>query len=141
VLDRYQKQFNLPVRMTEFDVWTFDEELQADFTRDFLILSFSHPSVVGVQLWGFWEPTHWRPPAAMYRTDWSEKPNALVYKSLVLDQWRTRLTGATDPKGQYAGRGFHGDYVAIVEAGGKRVEHPFTLKAGARALVLDVRVP
>ena len=30
VLDRYERQFHLPVRMTEFDVWTRDDELQAD---------------------------------------------------------------------------------------------------------------
>ena len=36
--------------------------MQADYTRDFLILAFSHPSVVGVQLWGFWENAHWIPP-------------------------------------------------------------------------------
>jgi endo-1,4-beta-xylanase len=35
VLDRYHAKFKLPVRITEFDVWTDDEELQADYTRDF----------------------------------------------------------------------------------------------------------
>ena len=95
--DRYWAEFRLPVRMTEFDVWTRDEELQADFTRDFLILCFSHPSVTGVQHWVFWETCHWRPSAAMYRADWSEKPNAMVYKDLVLHRWRTNLAGATGP--------------------------------------------
>ena len=133
VLDRYAAQFHLPVRFTEFDVSTRDEELQADYTRDFLILAFSHPSVVGVQLWGFWENAHWIPAAAMYRADWSEKPNAKVYKSLVLDQWRTRLGGATDAKGGFSGRGFYGEYVVIVEAGGRRVEQEFTLSPGAGA--------
>jgi GH35 family endo-1,4-beta-xylanase len=141
VLDRYQAQFHLPVRMTEFDVWTFDEELQADYTRDFLILAFSHPSVVGVQHWGFWENAHWRPPAAMYRADWSEKPNAKVYKSLVLDQWRTRLAGATDAGGRYAGRGFHGDYVVTVESQGKRLEKKFSLRPGPPAETVEIRLP
>ncbi len=72
---------------------TDDEALQADYTRDFLILAFSHPAVVGVQVWGFWEKTHWRPRAAMYRADWTEKPNGRAYRSLVLDQWRTRSDG------------------------------------------------
>lgn len=128
VLDRYQQAFNLPVRITEFDVWTTDEELQADFTRDFLILCFSHPSVVGLQHWGFWETSHWRPPAAMFRADWSEKPNARVYRDLVLNQWRTRLAGRLDPQGRFAGRGFHGDYVVTVEAAGRRMEQRCSIR-------------
>lgn len=140
-LDHYQKQFDLPVRITEFDVWTRDEELQADFTRDFLILAFSHPSVVGVQHWGFWEVCHWRPPAAMYRADWSEKPNAKVYKDLVLKQWRTNLVGETAADGRYAGHGFHGDYVVTVETGGRRVEKIIALTPAAEPVELTVALP
>ncbi len=141
VLDRYEQQFHLPVRFTEFDVWTRDEELQADYTRDFLILAFSHPSVVGVQHWGFWENCHWRPSAAMYRADWSEKPNARVYKDLVLGQWRTNLAGATAADGRYAGRGFHGDYVVTVEAGGRRAEQRFPLAPAAEPVEVKVALP
>lgn len=138
VLDRYQALFDLPVRMTEFDVWTRDEELQADFTRDFLILSFSHPSVVGVQHWGFWEGRHWRPSAAMYRTDWSEKPNARVYKDLVLRQWRTHLTGATAADGRYLGRGFHGEYRVTVARAGRSLTETVTIRAGVDVTVVNL---
>jgi len=141
VLDRYAAQFHLPVRFTEFDVWTRDEELQADYTRDFLILAFSHPSVIGVQVWGFWESSHWRPSAAMYRADWSEKPNAKVYKSLVLDQWRTRLDGTTDASGAFVGRGFFGDYAVIVEAGGRRAEQIFSLLPATGPTEVSVVLP
>jgi hypothetical protein len=130
VLDRYAA-LGLPVRFTEFDINTEDEEIQADYTRDFLTLAYSHPTVVGVQLWGFWERAHWIPRAAMYRADWSEKPNALAYKSLVLDQWRTRARGTTDAQGNWRGRGFHGDYVVTVEHDGKSYEQVFSLRAGA----------
>ena len=139
VLDRYQAKFHLPVRITEFDVWTEDEELQADYTRDFFIACFSHPSVVGLQVWGFWERAHWRPSAAMYRTDWSEKPNGRIYRELVLDRWRTRVKGSTDATGRFAARGFHGDYVAIVEVSGQRVERTFRVSPG-RSTALEVKV-
>ncbi len=138
VLDRYAA-LGLPVRFTEFDVNTDDEELQADYTRDFLILAYSHPAVVGVQLWGFWERAHWIPRAAMYRADWSEKPNARAWKSLVLDQWRTRASGPTDAQGRWQGRGFHGEYLVTVEHDGKRYEQTFTLRAGGAPPT--VRVP
>jgi endo-1,4-beta-xylanase len=137
VLDRYAA-LELPVRITEFDIRSDDEELQADYTRDFLIAMYSHRSVVGVQLWGFWEGAHWIPVAAMYRRDWSEKPNARAYRSLVLDQWRTRASGATDAQGNWRARGFHGEYVVTVEHGGRTYEQVFTLSPGTTA---SVRVP
>lgn len=130
VLDRYQREFHLPVRVTEFDVWTSDEELQADFTRDFLILMFSHPSVIGVQFWGFWEGRHWRPSAAMYREDWSEKPSAGVYKDLVLRRWRSEFKAKTDTQGRWEGRGFFGDYRVTVTSGTHTHVSTFSLNSG-----------
>ncbi len=138
VLDRYAA-LGLPVRITEFDINTDDEELQADYTRDFLIAMYSHASVVGVQHWGFWEGAHWIPRAAMYRTNWTEKPNARAYKALVLDAWRTRATGTTDAQGSWRGRGFHGDYVVTVEHDGRSYEQVFTLRPGEATTT--VRVP
>ncbi len=129
-LDRYWDAFNLPVRITEFDIRTTDEELQADYTRDFFILAFSHPSIVGIQLWGFWENAHWIPTAAMYRDDWSEKPSVDVYKSLVFDQWRTNLESKTDKDGSFATRAFFGDYTISVQSGKKEAELNVTLPRG-----------
>jgi GH35 family endo-1,4-beta-xylanase len=141
VLDRYQAEFHLPVRITEFDVWTYDEELQADYTRDFLILCYSHPSVVGVQFWGFWAGAHWRPQAAMFREDWSERPAARVYRDLVLDQWRTRAAGRTDAKGGLSLRGFQGDYTLSVSHQSRRIEREFTLSAQAAPAQINVTLP
>jgi GH35 family endo-1,4-beta-xylanase len=141
VLDRYQAEFHLPVRMTEFDVWTYDEELQADYTRDFLILCYSHPSVVGVQFWGFWAGAHWRPQAAMFREDWSERPAAGVYRDLVLNRWRTRAGGRTDAAGRLSLRGFHGDYAVTAVYQGRRVEQNFTLRPQPDPLRLNLVLP
>ena len=134
-------EFKLPVRFTEFDINTDDEELQADYTRDFLILAYSHPAVVGVQHWGFWEKAHWRPRAAMFRADWSEKPSAAVYRSLVLDQWRTRSTGATDAAGRFAVRGFHGEYAIWVEKDGHKAQGAFVLRPGGKTPVIAIQLP
>ncbi|MCF2947103.1 endo-1,4-beta-xylanase [Paraglaciecola aquimarina] len=102
----------LVIRSTEFDVTTKDEQLQADYTRDFITLFFSHPATVGVQLWGFWENRHWFPDAAMYRSDWSEKPNAVVWKDLIFNQWNSQFTGQTNDLGQFSERAFYGEYEA-----------------------------
>ncbi len=124
----------LPMRITEFDVTTDDEELQADYLRDALIAVFSHPSMVGFQMWGFWESVHWRPEAAMFRADWSERPQAEAYRKLVLQQWRTKLEGKSGAEGQYAGRGFYGEYDVEVNAGdGRSVRSRFSLHAGSAA--------
>jgi GH35 family endo-1,4-beta-xylanase len=117
-LDLFQ-EFGLPVRITEFDINMTDEELQADYTRDFLIACYSHPIVNGFIKWGFWENAHWKPDAAMFRKDWSEKPNAKAWRDLVVKQWRTQLEGRTDAKGEFAGRGHLGLYEITVRSGGK----------------------
>ncbi len=116
-LDRYWKEFRLPVRITEFDFNTNDEALQAEYTRDFLITMFSHPSVAGIQLWGFWAGSHWLPGAALYRKDWSERPNGTAYRELVTETWRTHSDGRTDLGGQWSHRSFYGSYRVTVTAG------------------------
>lgn len=35
------------------------------------------------ELWGFWAGDHWIPHAALFRRDWSIKPNGRVYQDLV----------------------------------------------------------
>jgi endo-1,4-beta-xylanase len=134
-------EFKLPIRITEFDIDTDDEQLQADYTRDFLILAYSHPSVVGVQHWGFWAKAHWRPRGALFRSDWSEKPAAKAYQDLVLKQWRTKLQGKAGASGKVSGRGFHGDYVVTVEQDGRRAEVTFTLRPDEAKTSVAVVLP
>ncbi|MGN6827019.1 endo-1,4-beta-xylanase [Paucibacter sp. M5-1] len=115
----------LPVQITEFDINTSDEQLQADYTRDFLIAIYSHPVVNGYIQWGFYEGHHWKPKAAMFRKDWSEKPNLQVWRDLVLKQWKTRFASSTDSAGALHSRGHFGKYKLTVSAAGKRSEHEF----------------
>lgn len=122
----------LEVQITEFDVNTPDEQLQADYTRDFLIALYSHPCVTGFTMWGFWEGRHWKPDAAMFRTDWSEKPNAKAWRDLARGAWLTKVDAKTDADGRLSTRGHLGDYEFTVTANGKvdRERRPLT-KAGA----------
>jgi len=114
----------LPIRITELDIDTNDEQLQADYFRDFLTVSFSHPQINGILLWGFWESQHWRPDAALFRKDWTIKPNGQVWKDLVLGKWWTSVDGVSAADGGYSTRGFLGDYQIKVTAG----QHTQTLK-------------
>ncbi len=119
VLDRFAA-LGLPIRITEFDVDTDDEVLQADFTRDFYMAAFSHPSVIGIQQWGFWEGAHWRPRAAMFRRDWSPKPNADAFRALVHDRWCTREILRADKQGRAECYTLYGEYDLNVRAGARR---------------------
>ena len=119
ILDRFAK-FNKTIWITEFDVVQDDEELVGKFAHDFYTTLFSHPAVGGIVMWGFWDKDHWKNNSPMYRKDWSLKPAGKAYKDLVLEQWRTNVQGQTDATGNYATRGFLGDYEVTVRAAGKQ---------------------
>jgi GH35 family endo-1,4-beta-xylanase len=113
IIARYS-QLRVPLAITEFDFNTTDEALQADFTRDFLTLIFSYPKFDDFLMWGFWERAHWLPAGAMYRVDWSSKPNALVWNDLWFRAWWTNESGSSDAAGVYRARGFKGEYNVTV---------------------------
>lgn len=129
------------LQLTEFDVNTEgDEQLAADFTRDILITTFSHPAYTGMVMWGFWEGAHWKPETALWRKDWSEKPAAKVWRDLVCGEWRTKKTMKTDAEGHVKLRGFYGRYEITVKARGatERLSVPLNQSGEAR-LVLQTR--
>ncbi len=109
IFDRFAR-FGLPITVTEFDINIKNEEEQAAFTRDFMTAVFSHPACNGVVFWGFWEGSHWRPDAALYRKDWSEKPNLDAYRNLVHEEWWTDERGLTNEDGEFKVRGYKGRY-------------------------------
>jgi GH35 family endo-1,4-beta-xylanase len=124
------------VQITEFDMNTKDETLQGDYMRDFLIAVYSHPAVTGFIQWGFWEGAHWKPDAALYRRDWSEKPNLAAWKELVLNTWKTRIDSRVGDTGALVVRGHRGVYRATADYGGKTGQARFTLGAdGVQALI------
>ncbi|MFP4140595.1 MAG: endo-1,4-beta-xylanase [Phycisphaerae bacterium] len=113
-IDRFAK-FGTKLQYTELDVECgSDEQLQADYLRDVLIAGFSHPSMEGMVLWGFWEGRHWRPDAALWRRDWSIKPAGEVWRDLVFKQWWTDVTLTTGADGSASVKGFHGTYTVKV---------------------------
>jgi endo-1,4-beta-xylanase len=116
ILDRFAA-FGRPLQSTEFDINIRDERLQADYLRDFMTTLFSHPSVSGIIMWGFWEGQHWRPDAALFRRDWSIKPSGVEWKQLVHKDWWTDVTGQSSAEGRFLTRGFKGDYEIEVTLG------------------------
>ncbi len=134
ILDRYAK-LGLPIQITEHDFTTWDEQLQADYTRDFMTAMFSHPSVSGFLIWGFWEKAHWIPNAAYYRADWSLRPAGQAWRDLVFRDWWTNADGVAAANGTFKTRGFLGDYEIEVESGGKKTTVKARIeKAGSRVV-------
>lgn len=128
----------LELQITEFDVNSPDEELQADYTRDFVIALYSHPSVTGLTKWGYWQGRHWKPDAAMFRPDWSEKPNGKVWRDLVRGEWLTRVDATTDEQGRVQTRGHLGDYDFTVKAGDKVARQMRTVNLRGTDLVIQI---
>jgi len=129
----------LPIQITEFDINTTDEELQADYTRDFLIACFSHESVTGFTMWGFWEGEHWKPDAAMFRKDWTEKPNAKIWKELVTKEWTTNLSSSTNSKGCIEARGYLGLYeITVTTKENKKLKVMYQLQKNSDPLILKL---
>ena len=118
VLDRLAA-FRKEIEITEFDYDVSDEKLQADFVRDFLIAVFSHPSVTGFVMWGFWDGQHDVSNAPLFREDWTLKPSGQAYVDLVFRQWWMEETAKADATGALRTRGFLGQYDIAASAGGK----------------------
>ncbi|WP_197530478.1 endo-1,4-beta-xylanase [Bythopirellula polymerisocia] len=138
IFDRFD-QLGLDMQITEFDFGTTNEQLQADFTRDFLTAVFAHEGIDDFLMWGFWEDAHWRPEAAMFNSDWSIKPNGQAYLDLVYSDWWTdeELTSAL--AGTVDLRGFKGEYEITVTQNGVEQVVIATLTDGG--LILDVSLP
>jgi endo-1,4-beta-xylanase len=115
-LDRLA-QFNLPLKITEVSLKAPSEAEQAQWLTDLYTTAFAHPSVQSIHLWGYWEPHHWWPQAALYRKDWTEKPAALAYQTLIHKQWWTHKTLTTDQNGQIETTAFLGNYEIDIREG------------------------
>lgn len=126
IYDRFAV-FGLPIKITELDIDHPDPQVQADYMRDFLTISFSHPSIDGILMWGFWEGQHHRPSAALWSRDWTIRPVGKAWMDLVRGAWWTREKGTTNSAGELAIRGFLGNYDITATVNGKTYKVPATL--------------
>ena len=126
IMDRFEK-LGVKLKITELDIQTTDEELQAEFFRDFYIAIYSHPAAHAIISWGFWEDSHWRPEAAWYRSDFEIKPVGQMHKDLVFKEWWTNEKGTSSSNGEFSTRAYCGDYKVTVEANGKTTTQDFVL--------------
>ena len=131
-LDRLA-EFNLPLKITEYDCNSDDEDLKAQHLKRFYEICFAHPAVEAILMWGFWEGAHWKPKAALWKRDWSETPAARTYRELVFDRWWTQVTDRTDSQGHLQIRAFYGQYEIDVD--GRKKQTTLSKTQGKQTVV------
>lgn len=141
ILDRFAAETTADLQVTEFDINTLNEDAQAAYTRDFMTACFAHPRITAFTMWGFWEGDHWLPRAALYRKDWSIKPNGKVIEELVTKTWATNATLTTGADGKVSLSAFLGTLEVSVTSGGKTETVRFPMNDPGEAAVLTVRLP
>ena len=106
------------IKITEHDININQRGVQADYTRDFMTILFSHSSVKSLLVWGFWENKHWRPEAAFFNADWSIRPHGEMWNDMIYTQWWTPASSlTTDALGATSQEGFLGTYKYTVTSG------------------------
>ncbi|MEJ2649230.1 MAG: endo-1,4-beta-xylanase, partial [Sedimentisphaerales bacterium] len=106
----------LPIMATEYDTDASAESQRADDLENFYRICFSHPSVKGIIMWGFWKNSVWR-GSGIVNSDWTLNEAGVRYEEL-LDEWTTEESNFTDSSGSVSFRGFYGTYeIKLVVAG------------------------
>jgi endo-1,4-beta-xylanase len=134
--------FNLPIKITEFDCASTNEEVQARCLETVLRAAFAHPAVTGFLLWGFWEKCHELPESALLRSDFSKRPSAETYERLVLSNWWTHADGRTDAVGRYECSAFFGDLAIEARADdGRATNTTLTLVRNGEQNLVTLHLP
>jgi GH35 family endo-1,4-beta-xylanase len=131
----------LPIWITEYDAVDSDPVERGEKLESCYRAAFSHPSVEGILMWGFWGGNHWRgPDAAIVDEDWTLNAAGVKYEEL-MEEWSTEAAGETGPDGRFRFRGFHGLYDLVVEppGGGDPIAVPLDLAFGSE--LMPVMVP
>lgn len=127
-LDKLAK-FDLPIKVTEFDANTKDENAKALALVTLYSTAFAHPAVEGLYMWGFWKKAHWRPDAAIFNADWSPTLAADYYREMVFKRWWTDTTATADENGVCNVRVFYGRHDITVDSTTRSI----TVSPGATA--------
>ena len=129
-------QLKVPIKITEFDINSNDDEYKARYLSDFMTAVYSHPATNGFVQWGFWEGAHWFPVAALWSRDWTLRKHGQAYIDLVRKTWWTDADARTSATGSVKVRGFTGLYSVTVQHKGRTATREVSLtRDGARLVV------
>lgn len=119
-LDDFHSSFGLKAKITEFDLPSFvNEELAANYLRDFMTAIYSHESTDGFLFWNFWDgQTYMNEGSNLYREDWSETPAHAAFVDLLFNEWWSKEALGTSIEGIANARVFKGLYEISYECDG-----------------------
>ena len=104
------------------------ERYQAEYTRDFYTLAFSHPGIEAIVWWSVSDHNIWRGmPAGLLDVDGKRKPVYEMLDKLINHDWRTKTHGLVNKKGHVPVKGFYGTYEVRLEHKGKTLTGVFDL--------------
>jgi GH35 family endo-1,4-beta-xylanase len=131
ILDEWAT-FGKDLEITEFDLGCPNDEVHAQYVRDFMTAVFSHPKMTAFIMWGFWEGSHWRGKdgGAMFRRDWTPRPAQTAWEDLVLRQWWTNADAKTGDDGTATLRASYGTHEVTAERHGVRASVTIDLVPG-----------
>lgn len=115
IYDDFWNTFGLEAKVTEYDISNLvPPNIQAQYMRDILTISFAHPSMKGFLMWGFWDGAHWLANAPIYSSDWTLKPSGEAFVDQVFRKWWTSDTLLSNAAGNASLRAFKGKYKVTV---------------------------
>ncbi len=117
------------IRITEYSIATQDADLECDFTRDLLIVLYSHSRVRGFHTWHTIQK--------FVNKDGTLTRLGQVYAELVLKAWKTKAELKTDPTGQCSIPAHLGKYLVQVKKGGKVKELMYDLRKDSPVLTVS----
>ncbi len=117
IYEHFEKlaKYGKRLKVTEYDFSSTDFELQANFSRDFMITAFSHEAIDGFIMWGFRGADKY----ILYDKDYNPRPSLAIWQDLIYNKWWTDESGVTDNNGAFNVRGYYGDYDVTASANGK----------------------
>lgn len=129
---------DLDLGITEYDAVDAHEKITADYMRDVLIASYSHPNMHNFIMWGFWDGAHWKGDSPIFRQDWSLKPSGRVFMDYVFDHWWTTNSGVTNDDGLYLTRAFMGEYEITASVAGYTTKVSHVLTSGETRITVPL---
>ncbi|MDY7396799.1 endo-1,4-beta-xylanase [Aureibaculum sp. 2210JD6-5] len=129
----YYASLGKKISISEFTMDIQDPQLREQYTRDFMIATFSHPNVSEFMFWGNTED-------GRGKSDIFDNNNKIgimgkAYFSLVHDAWKTNLSVKTSEEGLVSGRGFYGDYEYTFKENGKVISGTFQLNPKQKDII------
>lgn len=122
----YYATLGKQISISEFTMDIQEPKIREQYTRDFMIAAFSHPSVTEFLFWGYTENV--KKKVDIYKPNGDVGAMGKAYFSLIEGEWCTNLNTKTTDIGMVSVNGFFGEYQFSFVDKGKLVTGTFQLK-------------